>query len=77
MISNLLQNSTFSSVVGQANKNASVQPKNEAVSDSHKTTQKENASTSKVDTIKEAIKNGTYTLNMRESAEKLAQELLR
>ena len=38
---------------------------------------KTNASSSRVEEIKNAIKNGTYQINLKGSAEKLAQELLR
>lgn len=83
MISHLMSNATFSTAINQANnKNTAqvnpkqVNPKNEAIDDKQKT--KETAKTdSKVEAIKDAIKNGTYKINIKESAEKLAQELLR
>ncbi|QOQ98376.1 flagellar biosynthesis anti-sigma factor FlgM [Helicobacter winghamensis] len=80
MISHLMSNATFSTAINQANnKNTSqINAKNDSIDDKQKT--KETAkleSSSKVDTIKDAIKNGTYKLDLRGSAEKLAQELLR
>ncbi|EEO25303.1 flagellar biosynthesis anti-sigma factor FlgM [Helicobacter winghamensis] len=80
MISHLMSNATFSTAINQANnKNTSqINVKNDSIDDKQKT--KETAkleSSSKVDTIKDAIKNGTYKLDLRGSAEKLAQELLR
>ncbi len=75
-----MSNATFSTAINQANnKNTSqINVKNDSIDDKQKT--KETAkleSSSKVDTIKDAIKNGTYKLDLRGSAEKLAQELLR
>lgn len=75
-----MSNATFSTAINQANnKNTSqINAKNDSIDDKQKT--KETAkseSSSKVDTIKDAIKNGTYKLDLRGSAEKLAQELLR
>lgn len=50
--------------------------RNESLEDKHKTKEAAKASESKLESIKEAIKNGTYPINVKGSAEKLAQELL-
>ena len=72
MISHLMSNSAFSSAINQANN------KNTQVEEKQKNSQiKTNASSSRVEEIKNAIKNGTYQINLKGSAEKLAQELLR
>ena len=79
MISHLMSNSAFSSAINQINnKNTSSvnQAKNEQIEDRQKTSSQE-ASSSRVEEIKNAIKNGNYQINLKESAEKLAQELLR
>ncbi|TLD84041.1 flagellar biosynthesis anti-sigma factor FlgM [Helicobacter sp. MIT 11-5569] len=79
MINHLMNNATFSTAINQANnKNTSqVNAKNETIDDKQKTKENVKTSESKVDTIKDAIKNGTYKIDLRGSAEKLAQELLR
>lgn len=81
MISHLMSNSAFSSVINQANNKNTAQingAKNEQVEEKQKNSQvKTNASSSRVEEIKNAIKNGTYQINLKGSAEKLAQELLR
>lgn len=79
MISHLMSNSAFSSAINQANnKNASQvnQARNEQVEDKQKASPSKAAS-SRVEEIKNAIKNGSYQIDMKGSAEKLAQELLR
>ncbi|MDD6055954.1 MAG: flagellar biosynthesis anti-sigma factor FlgM [Helicobacter sp.] len=77
MISSFLQNSTFSSAINQAN-NKVAQPQKEVRSESLETKKTQNdRATSKVDSIKEAIKNGSYKIDLRATAEKVAQELLR
>ena len=79
MISHLMSNSAFSSTINQINnKNTSLvnQAKNEQIEDRQKTSSQK-ASSSRVEEIKNAIKNGNYQINLKESAEKLAQELLR
>lgn len=79
MISQLMSNPTFSNAVNQSNNrstNASaVNAKNEAINDK-KTQENSKTTASKLDSIKDAIKNGTYQIDIKGSAEKLAQELL-
>ena len=81
MISHLMSNSAFSSAINQANNKNTAQingARNEQVEEKQKNSQvKTNASSSRVEEIKNAIKNGTYQINLKGSAEKLAQELLR
>ena len=81
MISHLMSNSAFSSAINQAHNKNTAQingAKNEQVEEKQKNSQvKTNASSSRVEEIKNAIKNGTYQINLKGSAEKLAQELLR
>ena len=81
MISHLMSNSAFSSAINQANNKNTSQingAKNEHVDEKQKNSQvKTNASSSKVEEFKTSIKNGTYQINLKGSAEKLAQELLR
>lgn len=81
MISHLMSNSAFSNAINQANNKNTAQingAKNEQVEEKQKNSQvKTNASSSRVEEIKNAIKNGTYQINLKGSAEKLAQELLR
>lgn len=81
MISHLMSNSAFSSAINQTNNKNTAQingAKNEQVEEKQKNSQvKTNASSSRVEEIKNAIKNGTYQINLKGSAEKLAQELLR
>ena len=78
MISHLMSNATFSTGINQANnKNTSqINAKNDSIEEKQKTKDTQKLE-SKIDSIKDAIKNGTYKLNLKESAEKLAQELLR
>ncbi|WP_299548574.1 flagellar biosynthesis anti-sigma factor FlgM [uncultured Helicobacter sp.] len=78
MISHLMSNATFSTAINQANnKNTSqINAKNDSIEEKQKTKDTQKLE-SKIDSIKDAIKNGTYKLNLKESAEKLAQELLR
>ena len=79
MISQLMSNPTFSNEVNQSNNrstNASaVNAKNEDINDK-KTKENSKTNASKLDSIKDAIKNGTYQIDIKGSAEKLAQELL-
>ena len=79
MIGQLMSNATFSNAINQANNrstNAStMNTKNEAINDK-KTQESPKTTASKLDSIKDAIKNGTYEINIKGSAEKLAQELL-
>ena len=79
MISQLMSNPTFSNAVNQSNNrstNASaVNAKNEDINDK-KTQENSKTTASKLDSIKDAIKNGTYHIDIKGSAEKLAQELL-
>ena len=81
MISHLMSNYAVSSAIYQANNKNTAQingAKNEQVEEKQKNSQiKTNASSSRVEEIKNAIKNGTYQINLKGSAEKLAQELLR
>ncbi len=79
MISHLMSNSAFSSTINQANNKNTPQvnqARNEQVEDKQKTSPSK-ATSSKVEEIKNAIKNGSYQIDMKGSAEKLAQELLR
>ena len=79
MISQLMSNPTFSNAVNQSNNrstNASaVNAKNEDINDK-KMQENSKTTASKLDSIKDAIKNGTYQIDIKGSAEKLAQELL-
>ena len=79
MISQLMSNPTFSNAVNQSNNrctNASaVNANNEDINDK-KTQENSKTTASKLDSIKDAIKNGTYQIDIKGSAEKLAQELL-
>ena len=79
MISQLMSNPTFTNADNQTNNrstNASaVNAKNEDINDK-KTQENSKTTASKLDSIKDAIKNGTYQIDIKGSAEKLAQELL-
>lgn len=80
MISHLMNNSAFSSVINQANNKNTSQINNareESVNEKPQTEKSAKTSNSRVDEIKAAIKDGTYKLDLRGSAQKLAQELLR
>ncbi|WP_276951989.1 flagellar biosynthesis anti-sigma factor FlgM [Helicobacter rodentium] len=81
MISHLMSNSAFSSAVNQVNNKNTSQinnAKNESVSEKPQAVQSaKDSSNARLEEIKSAIKNGTYKLDLRGSAEKLAQELLR
>ncbi|WP_026943391.1 flagellar biosynthesis anti-sigma factor FlgM [Helicobacter rodentium] len=81
MISHLMSNSAFSSAVNQVNNKNTSQinnTKNESVSEKPQSVQSaKDSSNARLEEIKSAIKNGTYKLDLRGSAEKLAQELLR
>ena len=81
MISHLMNNSAFSSVINQANNKNTSQinsAKEESVNEKSQTDKSAKTSNnSRVDEIKAAIKDGTYKLDLRGSAQKLAQELLR
>ncbi|WP_273211825.1 flagellar biosynthesis anti-sigma factor FlgM [Helicobacter rodentium] len=81
MISHLMSNSAFSSAVNQVNNKNTSQinnAKNESVSEKPQSVQSaKDSSNARLEEIKSAIKNGTYKLDLRGSAEKLAQELLR
>lgn len=80
MISHLMNNSAFSNVINQANnKNASQinNAREESVNEKPQADKSAKTSNNRVDEIKAAIKDGTYKLDLRGSAEKLAQELLR
>ncbi len=81
MISHLMSNSAFSSAINQTNnKNASQinNAKEESINQKSQTEKSaKTSSNSRLDEIKAAIKDGTYKLDLRGSAQKLAQELLR
>lgn len=81
MISHLMSNSAFSSAVNQVNNKNTSQinnAKNESVGEKPQAVQSaKDSSNARLEEIKSAIKNGTYKLDLRGSAEKLAQELLR
>lgn len=74
MINRLHHTALSTKATAQTNLKQNV--KNEALEDKHKIKETAKASESKLEAIKEAIKNGTYTINVKGSAEKLAQELL-
>ncbi|EFR48061.1 hypothetical protein HCMG_00234 [Helicobacter canadensis MIT 98-5491] len=79
MISQLMSNSAFSSAINQANNKNTSQinhAKNEQIEDKQKVSSQKTSS-SRVEEIKNAIKNGSYQIDLKGSAEKLAQELLR
>ncbi|MDA3967535.1 MULTISPECIES: flagellar biosynthesis anti-sigma factor FlgM [Helicobacter] len=76
MISNLMSNSSFSSAVNQANNKNNVQQNGRVEqSDSEKKADSTKGS-SRVDDIKKAIADGSYKIDLRGSAEKMAQDLL-
>ena len=79
MIGQLMSNATSSNAINQANNRSTdastMNTKNEAINDK-KTQESPKTTASKLDSIKDAIKNGTYQINIKGSAEKLAQELL-
>ena len=76
MISNLMGNSSFSSAVNQANNKNNVQQNVKVEqSESEKRTDSTKGS-SRVDDIKKAISYGSYEIDLRGSAEKMAQDLL-
>lgn len=81
MISHLMSNSAFSSAINQTNNKNTSQinnAKEESINQKPQTEKSAKASSdSRLDEIKAAIQGGTYKLDLRGSAEKLAQELLR
>ncbi len=82
MISHLMNNPNFSNAINQVgnanNKSATqINAKNDSVDDKQKTSADKKVSSSKLESLKESIQNGTYKIDLRGSAEKLAQELLR
>ena len=60
MIKGISSNSTFISTISSKNKNDNIQ----------------NVEKSKVENIKEAIQNGTYKINLNETASQMAKSLL-
>jgi len=60
MIKGISSNSTFISTISSQKKNDNIQ----------------NVEKSKVENIKEAIQNGTYKININETASKMAKSLL-
>ncbi|WP_297812680.1 flagellar biosynthesis anti-sigma factor FlgM [uncultured Helicobacter sp.] len=81
MISHLMNNSVFSSAINQANNKNTSQinnAKNESINEKTQTDKSgKTSNSSRLEEIKSAIQNRTYKLDLKESAEKLAQELLR
>ena len=78
MINHLMNNSNFSNAINQANnKNTSSvnTPRNESMDEKHKT-QNTKVSSSRAETTKQAILDGSYKIDLRSSVEKMAQELL-
>ncbi len=78
MINHLMNNSNFSNAINQANnKNTSSvnTPRNESMDEKHNT-QYTKVSSSRAETIKQAILDGSYKIDLRSSVEKMAQELL-
>ena len=79
MIDHLMNNTNFSNVIHQvSNKNTSPTnvPRNEAVDEKNKVQNTGDSSSSRVETIKQRILEGNYKIDLRSSAEKMAQELL-
>lgn len=80
MISHLMSNSVFSNAINQANNKNTSQinsARNESVNEKPQTEKTTKTSSTRLDEIKAAIKDGTYKLDLKGSAQKLAQELLR
>ncbi|MCH5322847.1 MAG: flagellar biosynthesis anti-sigma factor FlgM [Helicobacter sp.] len=78
MVSHLMNNSNFSSAINQANKNSSaISSKNESERNEKRVADSTPASSnSRVDEIKQALAEGSYKIDFRGSAEKMAQKLL-
>lgn len=76
-----MSNSAFSSVINQANNKNTSQINNTKEEPINQKSQADKdtkiTSNTRLDEIKAAIKDGTYKLDLRGSAQKLAQELLR
>lgn len=81
MVNHLMSNSAFSSVINQANNKNTSQINNTKEEPINQKSQADKdtkiTSNTRLDEIKAAIKDGTYKLDLRGSAQKLAQELLR
>ncbi len=80
MISHLMSNSVFSNAMNQANNKNTLQinnARNESVNEKPQAEKTAKTSSTRLDEIKAAIKDGTYKLDLKGSAQKLAQELLR
>lgn len=76
MISNLMSNSSFSSAISQANSKINNQQNNkidQAESDKRSDSIKGG---SRIDDIKKAIADGSYKIDLKGTAEKMAQDLL-
>ena len=77
MVSQLINNSNFSSAVNQVNKNSSpISNRNENEKDKRVADSTSTTSSSRVDEIKKALAEGSYKIDFRGSAEKMAQKLL-
>lgn len=74
MISNLTSNSTFSSNL--VNNKASTHTINKNANDEKKSVEITKNSLSRADEIKNAIQNGSYQVDVKTTAEKMAQNLL-
>ena len=74
MISNLTSNSTFSSSL--VNNKASAHTINKNTNDEKKSVEVTKNSLSRADEIKNAIQNGSYQVDVKTTAEKMAQNLL-
>ncbi|CAM2814175.1 flagellar biosynthesis anti-sigma factor FlgM [Helicobacter burdigaliensis] len=74
MVNNLLNNPTFSSTITQSRGNSSINGKNENVNKQENVAQ--SAGNSRIEALKKSIQEGSYTIDIKGSAEKLAQNLL-
>ncbi|PZT48089.1 hypothetical protein B6S12_05490 [Helicobacter valdiviensis] len=75
MVNNLLSNPTFSSTITQSRGNSSINNgKNENVNKQENVAQ--SAGNSRLEALKKSIQEGNYTIDIKGSAEKLAQNLL-
>ena len=79
MINHLMSNSAFSNAVNQVNNRNTSQinnAKNESINEKPQADKSAKTSNNRLEEIKSAIQEGNYKLDLRGSAEKLAQELL-
>ncbi|MDE5603373.1 MAG: flagellar biosynthesis anti-sigma factor FlgM [Helicobacter sp.] len=79
MIDHLMNNTNFSNAIHQvSNKNTSPTnvPRNKVVEEKDKVENTRDSSSSRVETIKQRILEANYKIDLRSSAEKMAQELL-